>query len=61
MVHSVQNECAAVPVGSYRLTPTHELVRAPNFKGVAPELENYMHFRAPRNQAKRDLIGRGEI
>lgn len=34
VVHSIENDCAVVPVGAYKITPTHELRRNEGFKGI---------------------------
>ncbi|CAD8211734.1 unnamed protein product [Paramecium pentaurelia] len=59
VVQQIEFQCASIPVGSYRLTPTHELIRK-TFKGVKAELKNYQHFRAPIRKDKQDLIARDE-
>ncbi|CAD8126831.1 unnamed protein product [Paramecium sonneborni] len=59
VVQSIEFQCASIPVGSYRLTPTHELIKT-SFKGVTAELKNYQHFRSPIRKDKQDLIARDE-
>ncbi|CAD8128159.1 unnamed protein product [Paramecium sonneborni] len=58
-VQQIEFQCASMPVGSYRLTPTHELIKKP-FTGIKAELKNYQHFRTPTREDKQDLITRDE-
>jgi hypothetical protein len=61
LVFVVSQECQVVPVGAYKMIPTHELVPNPNFKGLKIEqsksLENYVHLRRPTLPEKQLLIG----
>ena len=61
MVNTVEDQCQIVPLGAYKLAPTHELIRNPNFRGLkieeARKLENYVHFCRPRLKEKILLIG----
>lgn len=60
-VHLVDAECQVVPVGAYKMIPTHELIKNPDFRGLkidqSQSLDNYLHLRAPTHQDKKILIG----
>jgi radial spoke head protein 9 len=64
LVHAVESECQAVPTGSVKYTPIHEVRRNEGFKGLggdaAFKLENYVHFRPVATKEKRDLIDRDD-
>jgi len=53
-------DCAALPVGAVKLSPTHELRYNDTFKGLniseAAELKNYQHFRNPLTEDKKEFI-----
>lgn len=34
VVELVGQDCSVVPVGAYKMIPTHELTRNPNFRGL---------------------------
>jgi len=48
-VRAIENDCALVPVGAFKLTPTHELRYNDSFRGVPlSEITNpasFQHFR----------------
>lgn len=64
LVWVVERECQAVPIGSVKLTPIHEVRRNEGFKGLrgaaAFQLENWVHFRAVLSKEKRELIDRDD-
>ena len=49
VVHAIENDCHLCPLGSFKMTPRHELRRAEAFKGLdvknGSNLMNYQHFR----------------
>lgn len=49
VVMAIENDCQICPVGSFRMTPEHQLRRVAAFAGlrgeVAEKLSSYMHFR----------------
>ena len=61
VVHQIDEECKIVPLGAYKMIPTHELIPNPNFKGLkidhSKNLDNYVHLRAPKLCDKKLLIG----
>jgi len=60
VVHQIDFECQVVPLGAYKIIPTHEIVRNPNFRGLkidqSRNLDNYLHLRHPVNLDKKLLI-----
>ena len=62
VVHMIDHTCQVVPLGAYKMLPTHELIRDPCFKGLKmrslTQPENYVHLRAPQHKEKQTLIGR---
>ena len=62
VVHQIEHDCQTVPLGAFKMIPTQEIVRNPNFKGLKIEqsknLDNYVHFRAPELTDKKLLIGK---
>ena len=52
VVHQIDQQCEVVPIGAYKMIPTHELILNPSFRGLkineANQLKNYAHLRAPR-------------
>ena len=61
VIHTISQDCCVVPLGAYRMIPTHELVANPDFRGLkindSKNPENYVHLRCPKNQDKKILIG----
>lgn len=61
MVNVIDDECQVVPIGAYKMIPTHELVVNPDFRGLkiqnSKSLDNYLHLRAPRLEEQKTLIG----
>lgn len=61
VVHGIDFECQVVPLGAYKLIPTNELVRNPNFKGLKIDqskcLDNYLHLRQPQHYEKKLTLG----
>lgn len=37
VVYTIEDECQVVPLGAYKLAPTHELIRNPIFRGLKIE------------------------
>jgi radial spoke head protein 9 len=61
IVNTVENLCALVPIGAYKITPTHQLLLNDGFKGLnsadSTKLEKYQHFRPPQTEEKKEFIG----
>jgi hypothetical protein len=61
VVHQIDQECNVVPVGAYKMIPTHELILNPAFQGLkiaqATSLDNYAHLHPPTQPEKKVLIG----
>jgi radial spoke head protein 9 len=59
-VRAIDNDCASLPVGALKLTPSHELRQNESFKGLnthdALELKNYQHFRPPTQEDVKEFI-----
>ena len=57
----MDQDCQVVPLGAYKMLPTHELICDPTFRGLKMShstcLSNYVHLRAPIHQEKQTLIG----
>lgn len=64
VVRAVENDCAAVPIGAFKLTPAHELRYDDNYTGLTPEealsFTNWQHFRAPQADSKKEIIALDE-
>jgi len=64
VVRAIDIDCAALPIGAVKLSPTHELRYNDTFKGLtieeAAKIENYQHFRDPISEEKREYIARGD-
>lgn len=60
VVYNIDFECASLPVGALRLTPSHELRFNDSFKGLSNQdilkLENYQHFRSPQSEEMKEFI-----
>ncbi len=60
LVSLISHDCSFVPLGAYRMIPTHELVLNPDFRGLkmnqSKDPKNYLHLRTPQQQSKRILI-----
>lgn len=60
VVRSIDQECASLPVGALKLTPTHQLRYNETFKGLsmteAVKLQNYQHFKPAATEEKLDFI-----
>ena len=56
-VHAIENDCQICPVGSFKMTPMHQVRRNEAFSGLcgadAMSLENYLHFRNVQDESKR--------
>ena len=54
-----------IPIGAYKLTPSHELRPNNAFVGLARteglQLESYQHFRNPVSEEKKEYISRGDV
>ena len=61
LVHQVDHDCQVVPLGAYKLLPTHQLAPNPNFRGLKIEqsksLESFVHLRAPELPEMKLLVG----
>ena len=64
VVRAIDHDCAVVPQGAFRMTPTHELTRNPAFEGLPlgqiKEIKNYLHFRNVQLAEKRDQLDRDD-
>jgi len=64
IIRAIDIDCAALPVGALKLSPTHELRYNDTFKGLsiaeASDLNNYQHFRPPLTEEKKEFITRGD-
>ncbi len=65
VVNQVDQDCQVVPLGAYKMIPTHELISSPSFSGLKmsniTSLQNYAHLREPVHPEKKILIGRLNI
>lgn len=65
LVHQVEHDCQIVPLGAYKMIPTHELVPNPNFRGLKIEqsksLDSFVHLRAPELPEKKLLVGTSAV
>jgi radial spoke head protein 9 len=56
VVRAIEVECQIVPVGSFRLTPQHQLRYNDQFRGLdqkeALQMASYQHFRNPVSEEK---------
>ena len=59
-IHAIENDCAIVPQGSYRMTEAHEVERNPAFRALDSAsgfaLHKYSHFRNCQNEHKKKLL-----
>eukprot|EP00347_Sterkiella_histriomuscorum_P001082 403373397 len=64
VIHTVEQDCQVVPLGSLKMTPTKEVRRNEAFRGLNSEqafqIESYQHFRQVVNREKREQIDRDE-
>lgn len=64
VVRAIDIDCAALPIGALKLSPTHELRYDESFQGLsiaeATKLSNYQHFRHPLTEEKKEYIARGD-
>lgn len=60
VVRSIDQDCASLPVGALKLTPTHQLRYNETFKGLslteAVKLQNYQHFKPAQTEEKLEFI-----
>ena len=60
IVHAIENDCQICPVGSFRMTPEHQVRRNEAFKGLSKDdgmrLDNYLHFRNVQDEQKREEL-----
>lgn len=60
VVCAIENDCQICPVGSFKMTPDHEVRRNEAFRGLncddSGKLENYLHFRNVQTQEKRAAL-----
>lgn len=63
-VRAIEQDCAVVPEGAYRMTPGNEITRNRTFSGLTTtdigKLDKYCHFRSVQLPEKRDFIDRGD-
>ena len=59
-VSLVSNDCSVVPLGAFRIIPTHELIPNPDFRGLkinqSKNPENYLNLRKPTQEINKILI-----
>lgn len=64
IVRNIEFDCSIVPSGAYKYIPLDEIRPNDNFQGLKEneltDLKNYMHFRPPITEEKKELIKRGE-
>lgn len=64
VVRAIENDCAVIPCGAFKLTPTHELRYDDNFRGLARHESNnlqcWQHFRQPQNEKVKENIMKDE-
>jgi len=64
VVRAIEADCATLPVGALKLSPTHEMRYDDSFSGLsidaAGNVSNYQHFRSPLSEEKREYIARGD-
>ncbi len=62
IVNQIEHDCQVVPLGAYKMIPTHEIVHNPNFRGLKIEqsksLDCYVHLRAPEIGDKKLIVGK---
>ena len=62
VIHSIDEQCSIVPVGSLKKTPLSEVCVNEAFRGLKFDqlcnLESYMHLRPPRQTEKIDMASR---
>lgn len=60
IIRAIEMECAVVPLGSFKLSTSHELHYNKNFKGLCLkeglEMKNWLHFRQPLSLEKKKEI-----
>ena len=60
MVYAIENDCQICPVGSFRMTPEHQVRRNEAFKGLSQDegltLDNYLHFRNVQDERKKEEL-----
>ena len=62
VVNEIENDTHVIPIGLYKMTPTHEMRKNNEFEGIKADslanLNSYSHFRKVMDQEKKDLIDR---
>lgn len=57
VVHAIENDCQICPVGSFKMTPEHQVRRNEAFRGLenadGMRLDSYLHFRNVQDDEKR--------
>jgi|ETNmetMinimDraft_30_1059905.scaffolds.fasta_scaffold66724_1 radial spoke head protein 9 len=61
-VRAIEVDCQSVPIGAYKMTPSHEMRYDDEFKGLSIKNSNslsfYQHFRNPQTTEKRDMMSK---
>ena len=56
VVHAIENDCQICPIGSFKMTPEHQVRRNEAFRGLTREdgmkLDSYLHFRNVQDAEK---------
>jgi radial spoke head protein 9 len=60
VVYAIENDCQICPVGSFKMTPEHQVRRNEAFQGLSSEdscrLDNYLHFRNVQDEAQHKAL-----
>jgi len=64
VVSAIENDTHVVPLGAFKLSPTHELQRNAYFKGlpktVLKSADKYLHFRNVQENQQKELLDKPE-
>lgn len=59
-VRAVEVDCQVVPIGAFKITPSHEMRYNDEFKGLniksANTMEQYQHLRNPKTLEKQEMM-----
>jgi radial spoke head protein 9 len=59
-VRAIEVDCQTVPIGAYKMTPSHEMRYDDEFKGLSIKDSNcltfYQHFRNPMCPSKQEMM-----
>lgn len=67
VVYAIENDTATIPVGSFKMTPEHQVRRNEAFAGMdasgdnALFLKNYLHFRNVQAPERKDVLDRPDV